>query len=145
MSYQIIYVSHAKRAFEVPELVELLIKARSTNEKENVTGLLLYEDSTFVQFLEGSKDPVERIIAKIISDPRHECIVYLLRGDTKYGRVFPDWKMGFRHMKFMNRQNIGGLQENELKDVCSMLDLNSHVMATRVLLNIINANGYAAA
>ena len=140
MTYQILYISHAKQDFEDQDLVALLKKARTTNIAEDVSGFLLYNDQIFIQLLEGEKIAVEKIMCKISGDMRHEGIIFLIRGEAECGRIFPDWSMGFRHMRFVDRMMITGLQESGLTELREMLSIKNHVPAAALLLTIINEN-----
>ena len=48
-TFQLLYISAANHDFTEEELEALLIKARSNNEKVNVSGMLLYHEGSFIQ------------------------------------------------------------------------------------------------
>ena len=95
--YHVIYHSLATDGGLSPEaLAALLRQARAYNQDHRLTGLLLYAAATheFVQVLEGPRNEVTHIYAKIAQDPRHKH-VYVLHEGPADGRMFPDWRMGF--------------------------------------------------
>jgi len=95
--YQIIYHSLAAGEGMPPEaLASLLRQARAYNQAHRLTGLLLYAAGTreFVQVIEGPRDEIAALHARIARAPRHKH-VFVLHEYPAQGRVFPDWRMGF--------------------------------------------------
>lgn len=88
------YFSSARRAFDDAALLDLLHRARGHNERDGVTGLLLYHAGNFVQTLEGPRDSTSLLFDRIRKDPRHKDITST---DVQpiAQRQFPDWSMGF--------------------------------------------------
>ncbi len=95
---RIIYCSQATDAFTPDDLIALLVAARHRNEPLGLTGLLLYSNQSFLQVLEGDDDAVADVYASITRDPRHTNI-RLLMDEEIPARLFPDWTMGFEHVK----------------------------------------------
>lgn len=94
MVYQLVYVSAAKSLMSEAQLAEVLIKARRNNERLGVTGLLIHQNGSFLQVLEGPAATVEDLFARISLDVRHRRVTLLARGaDAK--PLFADWSMGF--------------------------------------------------
>jgi hypothetical protein len=56
--------------------------------------MLLYDDGSFLQVLEGDCEPLVALYARILLDPRHKDITKLLEREIDE-RQFGDWKMGF--------------------------------------------------
>lgn len=96
--FQLGYASAATKPFEGDELVELLTKARSNNAALGVTGMLLYHEGSFLQILEGRREAVESLYAKITEDPRHVDPLLLFRHE-EHPRSFGDWTMGFHELR----------------------------------------------
>lgn len=117
--FQVVYISSAVSAFSAEELVGLLKKSRERNERQGVTGVLLYHDGNFMQLLEGSEQDVRATYARIQADQRHHgCLLLLER--TVEGRLFPDWSMALKDSRsavvretpgFSDFLRRGGLQE----------------------------------
>ncbi len=95
--YLLAYFSTATKVFSEDDLMELLRKSRENNQAMGITGLLLYNDSNFMQFLEGSKEAVLSLLAKIQSDPRHHHLVVVLHEEHSV-REFNEWSMGFKKL-----------------------------------------------
>ena len=91
---QMIYTSEAKTKFSPAELQNLLLTARRNNDRDAITGMLLYEDGTFLQVLEGENDVVDATYQRIAADKRHHKIMLIARFEIDH-RSFHDWEMGF--------------------------------------------------
>lgn len=91
---RVLYVSAANGEPDDAEHAQLLAQARERNESLGVTGLLLYKDGLFMQFLEGAREDVEAVYASITRDPRHAGVRTILSG-TIERRIFQNWSMAF--------------------------------------------------
>jgi hypothetical protein len=92
--HRIIYLSSGIKIFSDEEINDLLKVSRNNNEKNGITGLLLYSDGNFIQILEGEKEAVVNTYKKIVNDVRHRNIILVISEPIKK-RNFKDWKMGF--------------------------------------------------
>ena len=92
--YHIIYSSTASFFFSEQDLVHLLTQSRFNNQRDNVTGVLLYSYGMFDQILEGPQSKVEELFSKIQRDTRHKNIVPLRKGHI-HTRKYHKWTMGF--------------------------------------------------
>ena len=92
---QLIYASAATAPFSHDELRALLEKSRSYNSAHQLSGLLLYHESSFLQVLEGPANEVEKLEARIRLDTRHHHYLQMVRRPIET-REFPDWSMAFR-------------------------------------------------
>jgi hypothetical protein len=92
-----IYVSSAVELFSEKELVDLLEISRKNNHAVGLTGMLLYKDGNFMQFLEGEKSQVKALMVKIEKDPRHTGLITLLEQESDR-REFSEWAMGFKKL-----------------------------------------------
>jgi hypothetical protein len=97
MISQLIYRSRATRDFWPDDLYALVEKARQKNSPQQLSGMLLFHDGTFVQLLEGSAAAIDKCFATISADSRHTDIQILFRGSVN-DRDFPDWTMGFERV-----------------------------------------------
>ena len=95
--YRLVYVSSAVEPFSDGQLEDLLKKSRQNNAAVGLTGMLLYKDGNFMQCLEGPKEAVITLEAKIRLDSRHRGMFVLLREeDVQPG--FDEWSMGFKRL-----------------------------------------------
>jgi hypothetical protein len=96
MVYQIFYVSSSKLNSDIEsDLSEIVSKARFSNQKNSVTGVLLFRGGIFLQLIEGEKKDVENLYRKIEKDPRHSNLIILFQQESQ-DRVFPNWDMGLK-------------------------------------------------
>jgi hypothetical protein len=93
---RLIYLSNANEPFAVESLHELRENARHYNARQGVTGVLLYGDSRFIQFVEGKTAGVHAVMKRIEADDRHRmnAVVYD-REDSK--RLFVGWDFAYEH------------------------------------------------
>ena len=91
---RIAYVSRACLPLTEEQVDQLLAQARTRNRQLTITGILMYDGSTFLQILEGSPRSVDEVYRSISRDSRHAQL-RLLRDQSLNQRAFPDWSMGF--------------------------------------------------
>jgi hypothetical protein len=106
---QIIYTSVAVAPFSELELTRLLMLARANNTRLGVSGMLLYDDGSFLQAIEGEAPVLEALFQRISGDPRHGRVAMLLRREID-ARHFGDWSMGFVASKYLSR-NLPGYSD----------------------------------
>ena len=97
MHLRLIYASQATSDFAPEQLVDLLATCRSNNERDNLSGMLLYSSQSFLQLLEGEEPALVKAFERISADERHQKVRVLLRAEAP-GPMFPDWNMGFEHI-----------------------------------------------
>ena len=88
-----VYCSRAAAGVDDATVAKIIEVSRRSNPANGITGLLVFGSGIFFQWLEGPKDNVTRLMAKITADKRHEQVVYLASGDEVRERMFPDWDM----------------------------------------------------
>jgi len=79
MRYAISYVSTATRDLNEEEIENILTSSEKNNNKNNVTGLLLFSEGNFFQIIEGSKEQINELYKKIENDSRHRNIIKLFQ------------------------------------------------------------------
>lgn len=89
----VVYRSRAVTPLAPPDLQALLHVAQTRNRREAVTGVMLYDDSRFFQWLEGPVESVKRVMESIRRDPRHTDLE-ILDERPSAARMFADWEMG---------------------------------------------------
>ena len=92
------------------DLIHLLNQSRNRNERQNVTGMLLYAGGNFIQVLEGEEKDVEEIYQSILNDDRNRGNILIEKENIKE-RIFPDWSMGFEHLTGEKKNTIKGYSE----------------------------------
>ncbi|WP_028535001.1 BLUF domain-containing protein [Paludibacterium yongneupense] len=93
MLVRLIYASRSLAPIDNDLTEKVLAAARSYNPAHGITGVLCYSDAIFVQALEGGREEVNRLYARIQSDPRHKELTLLDYAEIG-ARRFSDWTMG---------------------------------------------------
>lgn len=88
------YVSSATHLLSESELEALLVSARTANHEHGVTGVLLYDNGSFFQYLEGAPSAVAIVYERIKASRQHHGIIELDYGLAD-ARHFGSWHMGF--------------------------------------------------
>jgi len=72
-------------------LAAIIKTCQNNNNKNNVTGALYFGHGYYLQVIEGECETIDRLMVKILKDPRHEnCLIQL---DVKIRqRMFPRWQ-----------------------------------------------------
>ncbi|MGV3617191.1 MAG: BLUF domain-containing protein [Fimbriimonas sp.] len=91
---ELLYVSSASEQLADDELLAILEASRHNNERDGITGMLVYSEGSFLQVLEGPEPVIDSAYARISLDPRHRGLLRLRRR-TVERRSFGDWSMGF--------------------------------------------------
>ena len=95
--YYLIYLSSSVKPMSHDQLSTLLQQCRDNNQKNGITGMLLYQNGNFMQMLEGDNQVILNLYEDIRKDDRHSGFHTVLSGDI-YDRNFEDWSMGFFNM-----------------------------------------------
>lgn len=106
----LIYISSATSWPSEEDLKELLEQSRARNLRQNITGMLLYDNATYMQVLEGTEEDVHDIYNSIVKDPRNNSNVILLEEQISE-RDFPNWSMGFKNLKSCSPEELPGFQD----------------------------------
>ena len=93
--YFVLYSSQAKGQPNSQEFAIILEQCLRNNPAKEITGLLLYHDGIFMQFIEGEKENILALYEVIRQDLRHEHVKTIAEGEQE-GRKLSDWAMGFR-------------------------------------------------
>lgn len=106
---ELVYISRSTTLLKPFELESLLSDARTRNEEHDVTGLLLYKDSSFIQYLEGPQNAVDDIFGVIKRSSQHYNIRVLIEKNSIETRRFDKWWMGFPTMNQQQQREFTGL------------------------------------
>ena len=94
MSHHIAYVSLSCFPLDAKLLSDILEVSVRNNERDGISGVLMYHDNLFFQILEGEEWLVQQCYDRICGDPRHSAISLILDGAIE-ARSFPGWLMGY--------------------------------------------------
>ncbi len=90
----IVYVSRAVKDISREDLDALFKSTTLNNEDLEITGILMYNEQTFLQVLEGEYAIINSLFETIKTDSRHNSIFKLV-DTTKGSRIFSQYKTGF--------------------------------------------------
>ena len=107
----LVYTSTPTRAMVPEDFESILLTARQRNRRVGITGILLFRDDCFIQFLEGPPSEVDALLDDIIADERHHRVRVLLT-ETTVDRSFPDWQMGFGTPKAPRSTGLHGVRDS---------------------------------
>lgn len=91
------YMSKAVDLMSDARLDYLLEKAHIRNEKNRITGMLLYANGSFLQVIEGPSSAIKNTFVRIRDDSQHHQIKVLFE-EVIESRNFDNWTMGFRRL-----------------------------------------------
>lgn len=111
--FYLLYVSRETHKMSCKELQDILTVAREKNGQCGISGLLLYKNGRFMQYLEGSEDTVRSLMNRISVDYRHQDVM-VLEEDEEESRQFPSWAMAFKAMNSpLDDPEIHSIEYNE--------------------------------
>ena len=89
------YVSIRKKNCTQEEIEKILMACKINNAPLHITGVLLYSENRFIQYVEGESAAIMSLYDKIKKDVRHEKAVMISYNPIQ-SRIFPSWQMGSR-------------------------------------------------
>ncbi|WP_025742888.1 BLUF domain-containing protein [Aquimarina pacifica] len=78
MNHIISYVSTASKSLSNSDIKELFNFVEEFNNKNSITGILMYSNGNFFQILEGDEETILVLFEKIKKDSRHYDIIKML-------------------------------------------------------------------
>lgn len=94
---QLVYASTSSESCSPKEWMNILRSARKNNEAENITGVLVCDNSFFLQVLEGDRSKVNKLFRTILKDERHGEVTLISYKEIDF-RGYSEWSMGYVHM-----------------------------------------------
>ena len=138
MLYQIMYSSRAARTLASDDLELILDDARVGNERNAVTGALIFADGIFVQILEGERETLDRLLASISRDMRHRSMkVFYQCAITQ--RAFHDWRMAYLPVNVSEMARWTGLPNTQSIDELLQQVHADQELVPRILVHIVEA------
>ena len=101
MLVRLLYASRDKAALTSEVIDQIVAVSRQENPTHGITGLLCYSGDIFMQVLEGGRDAVSQLYARIAADPRHQDVVLLVFEEITERR-FAGWTMGQVNLSRVN-------------------------------------------
>jgi hypothetical protein len=103
----VVYISTAARGLNPEELEELLKVSRRNNQRDGITGMLLYVEGNFMQAIEGAHDRMRDLYQRLERDPRHRDVTKLVDEPLAH-RQFAQWSMAFRQVTLASVRKMEG-------------------------------------
>jgi hypothetical protein len=113
------YLSEAVSDMSFLGLMRLLESARTFNQNNGITGILLYDNQQFGQIIEGERASVMKAWKRIQDDRRHHRIELLEIREIEE-RSFPEWLLRFYGGETLTRDYpaladmVGGMDKHSL-------------------------------
>ncbi|MEO8501929.1 MAG: BLUF domain-containing protein [Vicinamibacteria bacterium] len=122
MLVRLLYASRSTAEIDDALLGAISVRSSVHNNELGITGLLCTypQGKVFLQALEGGREAVNTLYAKILQDPRHHDVT-LLSYEEITERSFSSWRMG---MVNLNRVNIGSILRFSEKPVLDPFSMN---------------------
>jgi hypothetical protein len=106
-----LYCSASKKANLSPaELEALLQECRVKNAASDITGILLFQNGSFFQILEGDRTAVDALYDRITLDERHHRTKKIISEPIE-AREFAQWTMGYPKITTKELATIPGLSD----------------------------------
>lgn len=125
----VVYISSASETIDSAGIEALLKEAHSNNLVHGITGVLLYEDGSFLQVLEGPGQILDRLLSAIEKDSRHKGMIVTYRASIE-SRAFWNWGMGLAKPEELLtdlpvfdffKGDIDGIQVGASKEILTLL------------------------
>ncbi len=126
---RLIYASKFASGVGPREVQDILDVSRENNERLGITGALCYAPGLFLQCLEGPREAVNDLYARIVADTRHTQIT-LLEFSTVEQRTFSQWTMSYVRAEDLTR--------DLLRRICGSDSFNPFAMTSQQALAFIN-------
>jgi hypothetical protein len=119
------YLSEAVSDMSFLGLMRLLESARAFNQKNGITGILLYDNQQFGQIIEGEYANVMKAWKRIQEDKRHHRLELLeIREISEHS--FPEWLLRFYGGETLTRDYPA------LADMVGGMDKHSHALMNKM-------------
>jgi RecJ-like exonuclease len=83
MKFAICYVSTAASGISDDEIEDLLKLSSTNNNRDQITGILLFSNGNFFQVLEGEKQVITEVFEKIKQDRRHRNLISIFKKEIE--------------------------------------------------------------
>ena len=95
MLVKLTYASTAATAVTAESVNAILKLAQQRNALRDLTGILVFDHPYFLQTIEGERQTVNDLFAKLMGDSRHSRVTLLSYAAVEK-RLFAEWSMEFR-------------------------------------------------
>ena len=107
----------------------IMQQSHANNPPLGITGILCHSEQVFMQVLEGGREKVNALYAKILRDPRHTDVV-LLHYEEIAERRYACWTMG--------QANLAKINASTMLRFAELPEVDPHAMSGRHSLALID-------
>ncbi|MES2019565.1 MAG: BLUF domain-containing protein [Pseudomonadota bacterium] len=129
MLVRLLYASHAVAPVNCALIQEIMQQSHAHNHQHGITGILCHSDKLYMQVLEGGRDAINALYAKILRDARHADVV-LLHYEEIAERRYAGWTMG--------QANLAKVNASTLLRFSALPEINPHAMSGKNSLALID-------
>lgn len=129
MLVRLLYASRTVGASQCDDLHAIMQQSRAHNPQKGITGILCHDEHVYMQVLEGGRDPVNALYAKIMRDSRHTDVM-LLHYEEINERRYAGWTMG--------QANLAKINAAVLLRFSDLPELNPHAMSGKNSMALID-------
>ena len=94
MLRRLAWSSVPSRSFSPARLNEIIAPSRRNNERNQVSGMLLFTGAHFLAMLEGEERHLNDLWLRLERDQRH-CDLFRIGDELCIKRLYPEWMMGY--------------------------------------------------
>ena len=129
MLVRLLYASRAVGKIDCAAVQTIMQKSHAYNPRNGVTGILCHSEKVYMQVLEGGRDAINALYAKILRDERHTDVV-LLHYEEIGERHYAGWTMG--------QANLSKVNASVLLRFCDLPEIDPHAMSGKNSLALID-------
>lgn len=93
MLQHFVYCSRAAEGIDDIEVARIVDFSQRRNVARGITGVLVFSGGVFFQWIEGPPAEVQKLMASLHGDARHNDVVPLDTGIEERERLYPAWEM----------------------------------------------------
>ena len=129
MLVRLLYASRAAADAKPDAVCDIMRQSHAYNPGHGITGILCHSDKVYMQVLEGGREAINLLYAKIVRDPRHTDVV-LLHYEEINERRYAGWTMG--------KANLSRINASTLLRFSDLPGLNPHAMSGKNSLALVD-------
>lgn len=135
MLSQLVYLSIRDTSCSNEEVSQILEASVANNGKRDITGVLVYSQTKFLQVLEGNQHHIMTLFDQIKKDQRHSNALLLSAKqiDTRY---FPSWQMVGKAIDTETYDFLTAMEEDEKKEFRALIHGESKNNAARMIAKL---------
>jgi hypothetical protein len=129
MLVRLLYASRSSTKIDCAAIADIMHQSHEHNPAKGITGILCHSDKMFMQVLEGGREAINALYAKILRDPRHADVV-LLDYEEIVERRYASWTMG--------QANLAKINASILLRFSIMPEIDPYIMSGKNSLALID-------